>query len=208
MEFLFPLKTMMRAGMFLLLVSVTAPAKDYCSLTVEVANGRGYKPTGVSVTLVEGNGRVESGTTKDGEVRFCDLGMSSVTLTVGGSDRCNEVVVRNIALNWGLERIVDVVYDREYCNVDELQTAGCWVLLRFVDEQGKSISGVQFDPPIGKTRSVQSDGYGRAMVGVPTGEALVVNARSPSHNPERIELKCSAYSSTREMVVTLHGAGR
>lgn len=205
MEFLFPLKTIRRAGLFLFLVAASAAAKDYCSLTVQVANAHGYKPTGVSVSLVEVNGRVETGATKDGEVRFCDLGMSPVTLTIGERDRCNEVVVRNVALSWDTERVVNVVYDREYCNGDELQAQGCSILLRFVDEQGKPVPDVQFAAPTGRLRSVHSDAYGRALVGLQLGETVIANARSVSHIGEQIELKC-AISSKRELIVTLHGA--
>lgn len=203
MEFLFPLEAIRRVGLFLFLVAATAAAKDYCSLTVEVANARGYKPTGVSVSLVEDNGRVETATTNAGEAKFCDLGISRVTLTIGERDRCNEIVVRNVALNWDTERVLNVLYDREYCNGDELQSIGCSVLLRFVDEQGKSIPDVQFEPPVGRLRNAHSDTYGRALVGLRLGETVIVAARSPNYMGETIELRCST-TSKRELIVTLH----
>jgi hypothetical protein len=203
MEFLLSLAPIRHARLLLFLVAVTASARDFCSLTVRVANAAGYKPTGLSVALVESNGRTEAATTKDGEVRFCDLGISPVTLTIGEGDRCNEVVIRNLALNWDTDRVLNVIYDREYCHGDELQSAGCLFLLRFVNEQGRAVGPVRFAPPIGRARSVQSDGYGRAIVTLQPGETRTFSGSLSGFGTEKVELQCSGGGLKRERIVTL-----
>jgi hypothetical protein len=207
MEVVFSLRGTRCLQLVLFLAVITAPAQDFCSLTVRVANPDGYKPTGVPVILVESNGRVEPGTTKNGEVKFCDLGLSPVTVTVGGSDRCGELAVRNVAVNWGTERVLKVIYDHAYCNGDEIQNAGCLDLLRFVDELARPVAGVHLEAATGVAHEVQSDGYGRAMVKLQSGETAVLNARSPGHKPETVELTCSG-TSKREVMVSLHRESR
>ncbi len=115
------------------------------------------------------------------------------------------VLVQNIALSWGNERIIDVIYDHSYCNGDEVQSAGCSFLLRFVDDQRKIIPQVQFTPPIGKSRIVQSDSYGRIAMLLGPSEVLVFTASSLGHQPEKVELKCGASTSKQELLITLHG---
>src|SRR5437868_6342321 len=98
MDFLFSLGVIRRVSFLILLGALGAHAQDYCSLTVHVTTSDGHKPTGVPVTLVESGGHVEIGTTTAGEVRFCGLGLSTVTLTIGERNQCNEVVVHNVAM--------------------------------------------------------------------------------------------------------------
>jgi hypothetical protein len=192
--------------LFLLLAAISARADEFCSLAVHVTNQGGYKPAGVPVRLVESNGRTESGVTKNGEVRFCDLGTNPVTLTVGERDGCSEVVLRNVAVGWNIERILKVIYDRTYCNGDEIQSIGCLDLLRFVDEQGKPVAQVHFEPPLGAARTVHSDAYGRVMVQLQPGEKSTFKASSPGYAPETVELNCGATTSKRERMITLHSA--
>lgn len=207
MEFLLPLR-IVRYAPLLLAFAIAAPAKDFCSLTVRVTSPDGFKPTGLPVSLVESNGRVESGPTKEGEVRFCDLGISPVTVTVGGRDRCNEVVIHNIAVNWETERVLSVIYDHAYCNGDEVQNAGCLDLLRFVDEQGRSVAPVGFDPAVGVGRREQTDGFGRALIRLRLGDTAVFTAKSSGYKPEVVELTCGSATSKRETLITLHGEVR
>src|ERR1035438_4036159 len=132
MKFMFQMRSGTQLGLLLLLAAAKAAAGDYCSLTVQVSDGHGNKPTGVTVKLTEFNGRVEIETTKTGEAKFCDLGSSGVDLTIGEPDHCNEVVVRNVAMSWGVEKTVNVIHNRDYCNEDELTSVGCRMFLRFL----------------------------------------------------------------------------
>src|SRR5581483_3568046 len=100
MELLLSLMSLARAALFLLLTVIGASANSFCSLTIHVTNPDGYKPTGVPAGVVERNGRSESGVTRDGEVRFCDLGMNPVMVRIGEQNQCNEVIVRNVPVLW------------------------------------------------------------------------------------------------------------
>src|SRR5438309_918902 len=113
-----------RIGMAVLLTSTAACASDFCSLTVHVETPSGYAPTGVSVGVLESSGRTETLLTSQGEAKFCGLGIGPVTIEVGGRERCNPVSVRNVALSWGTERVLRVVYDNGLCHGDEIQSAG------------------------------------------------------------------------------------
>jgi hypothetical protein len=198
---LFDMRAIGWAGLVLVVASAIASGQDQCSLIVRVANANGYKPSGVWVKLNEGAAHVEIESTVDGEVRFCNLGITAVSVTVGQSE-CNQVIVRHIPLTWNGVRIVNVIYDHESCLVDPPHSPGCSVLLRFMDEQWKSIPEVQLDPPINKSKTARSDKYGRAMVRLQLDEKLHVTAKSPGYIPEKLEVKCDITVS--EMVITLH----
>jgi hypothetical protein len=201
MRVLFQMIAIGWAGLVSVGASAIASAQDYCSLIVRVANASGCKRSGDWVKLNEGDAHVEIESTIDGEVRFCNLGIRAVTVTVGRYE-CNQVVVRNIPLSWGSERIVNVVYDNQPCYVDPPHSPGCSVLLRFVNEQWKSIPEVQLDPPINKSKTDRSDKYGRAMVWLQLDDKLLITARSPGFSPEKLEVKCN--DTIPEMVITLH----
>lgn len=173
----------------LLFASGIAAAEDHCSLRVEVTNARGYKLTGVMVTLLESNGRADAGTTKDGEAKFCGLGISPVTVTAGGD--CGQVSVRNVPLVWGQERLVRVVYDREPCLLDQPRAPGCSILLRFVDEAGKAVPAVRFDRLVGKLNNAQSDSFGRTMLRLAPDESVTVGVSAVDYKSESVSLKCA-----------------
>lgn len=179
-----------------------AAASEYCSLVLRVSDGHGNRPDGITAKVVEQNGRVEIRTTERGEARFCDLGLSGVTVTVGNSDHCDEVVVRNVPILWGVERTVNVIYSRDGCNADEVRSAGCGFLLRFLDSAGRPVPDVRLDPPDGE----QPDAQARVLVWMRTGQTLSETARSQGYLPERVELKCDSSPRRQEKLVTLRQA--
>jgi hypothetical protein len=204
MEHVFQKLRLGQIALLFLLAAASASARDFCSLTVLVSDAHGNKPTGVTVTLVENNGRVEIETTKNGEAKFCDLGSSGVNLTISETDHCNEVLLRNVAILWTVERTVNVIYNRDSCNADEIQSVGCAFLLRFVNEPGRSVPEVHFDPPIGSERVEQSDSHGRVLVWMKIGQTLTETAQSQGYRPEAIELNCKPSTYKEEKIIILH----
>jgi hypothetical protein len=179
-------------------------AQDHCSLIVQVVDPSGGVIAGVPVTVEEVNGRVVSSSVEGGEARFCDLGVSSVTVSVGASTDCDYTVVRNVPLVWGLPRKLRIVFDRTVCQVDgPPPTFLCSVLLRFIDEAGRWIPAVEFNPPIQRSPNLRSDSYGRAMVRMSNGEGLRTFTDKHGYLPERIDLNCSSNLTIRERIVTL-----
>src|SRR5947208_15002194 len=76
-----------------------AIAADYCSLAVRVLSPDNRRPVEVPVSVREKSGRVVEKETTTEDVKFCDLGISPVTVTVG-NDTCNQVVVRDVPIEW------------------------------------------------------------------------------------------------------------
>lgn len=193
--------SMIRFGLFSLLIALRlAAAQDFCSLRIRVTDGRGNMPSDIPVLVSESNGRAEVTTTSEGDARFCGLGISGVTITVGRD--CKQVVVRNIPLVWGLESVVNVIYDSGPCLIDPLSTAGCQTLLRFVDAAGHPIPRVSFDRPFDRTSKTQTDTFGRAMVTLQRNQKFAAEARAPGFRPEQINFDCSR-DETREIVVSM-----
>src|SRR5580704_15981473 len=73
----------------------TASAQERCSLIVRVVSPDGRRPE-VPISVREKGGRVEEKEQEDTDVRFCDLGILPVTVTVGSSGLCNQVTVHNV----------------------------------------------------------------------------------------------------------------
>src|ERR1700722_16587878 len=100
----------------LLGLAVGLRAADFCSLAVSVIDPSGQEVE-APVTVEERDGTTQRSENKPGGVRFCNLGINPVTVTVGGSN-CNQVIVRDAALQWGATSKVSVIYDRKACLVD------------------------------------------------------------------------------------------
>ena len=88
------LHQVMKVGALFLILSglQRAVAADYCSLAVRVISPDQRRPVEVLVSGSEKSGRVIEKETTSEDVKFCDLGITPVTVTVGG-DTCNQVVV-------------------------------------------------------------------------------------------------------------------
>jgi hypothetical protein len=186
-----------------ILSTASVAAQDYCSLIVQVVDPAGNKASGVSVSVQEVGGRIETISTENGEAHFCDLGVKGVTITVGDSIGC-QTVVRNVPLEWGFTNRIKVLYDRAPCLIELPPPIFlCDILFRFKDGDGKWIPGVGFDPPALRPRNLHSDGYGRAMVTLADREVLHTRTMKEGYLPEAIDLTCSRNLLDRERVVTL-----
>lgn len=180
-----------------------AVAQDQCSLHVYVVDPHDRAVSGVDVKVQEANGRVASNVAEKGEANFCDLGVSSVDVSVGPLNGCTHTVVRNVQIDWGVTREVKVIFDPSPCQVDGPPPIfPCRVLFRFYDERGLWIPGVRFNPPL-RRGSLQSDNYGRIMVAMQIGEELHAATEKSGYLPEAIDLKCSFNMMERERIVTL-----
>jgi hypothetical protein len=184
-----------------------AAAQDYCSLVVDVTDSGDRPLTHVPVTVEEADGRTESSPTEKGEARFCDLGISQVTVSVGSPSDCTYAVVRNVPLLWSATRRIKVVYDNGICAVDEPPPILlCAVLLRFRGQNGNWISGVKFDPPLPRFLDLRSDSSGRAMIRLANREELHTATRKDGYISRGIDLSCSGNLTERERIVTLQKA--
>jgi hypothetical protein len=181
-------------ALLLMAGALMAMAQDQCSLTVKVADPNGNKVSGAFVWVEERNGRLEYRKAERGEAAVCELGFLGVTVTVGSAG-CNQVVVRDVPLEWAKDQTVNVTYDQVRCglNVDHPAMAVCEVLFRFADaaEDSKWIPGVEFKPPLRGRQSLGTDRFGRALVRMSAGEEIHASTESAGYAPEAIDLKCT-----------------
>ncbi len=191
----------------LMMAWTSGAAAEFCSLIVRVTELGGAGVSDVPVTIQETGGRIESAVAESGEARFCDLGVLPVTVTVGSVSSCDQTVVHNVILAWGLTRMLKVVYDRAPCRVDgPPPILPCETLLRFVDENSKWVSNVGFNPQLPHGGDPRSDVYGRVMVLLAKHESFRGLAEKPGYKPEIIAIDCSAPMGERERTVVLHKA--
>lgn len=154
------------------------------------------------VTVEEQNGRIVTMENTRGGVRFCDLGLLPVTITVG-SPTCNQVSVRAVPLEWRETKTVKIIYDRGPCLRDLPPVAACQILFRFVDEQGKWIAGVMFDPPIAGAEHPQSDHFGRMLVSIAAGTEIRAAVKRKGYRPDNVRLTCTRDLMFAERLIKL-----
>jgi hypothetical protein len=182
--------------------TATAAAQEYCSIIVKIVGPADNVVSGVWVEAREGNGRVESRVAEQGEVRFCDLGTSGVTITVG-SGGC-QAITANVPTDWGRTLTIKMVYDPQPCRLDSPPPIlPCSVLLRFSDTYGRWIPGVHLEPPLPRFPNLVSDSYGRAMVSMAKGEESQATAVKAGYQAEAVQLKCSGKAPLSERTVVL-----
>ena len=197
------------AFLFLLATNLSV-AEDFCSLKVLVVDPlAGLKLSDVSVAVQERNGTRVVELTKDGVARFCGLGISSVTLTVGANVAACQTIVRDVSLSWGIPAEIKVIRDMRQCqlNLDEgIVSLGlpyhCKVLLRFLDERHAWIPDVTVGHVAGRP-SPASDRYGRVMLEYRSDQPGPVIAEKKGFFSENINLSCLAERQIQERLIIL-----
>ncbi len=183
-----------------------AVAQTYCSLVVKIVDPNGREVPEAAVSLSEENGRIVKAENQRGGVRFCDLGLLPVTITVG-SPSCNQVTVRNVPLQWGSTKTIKIIYDAAPCLRDLPPVAACKILFRFSDDRGKWISGVVLDPPVSTADPSRSDDSGRILVRIAAGTELRAMTKRDGYAPEDLHLTCTRDLMIAERPLKLRPAG-
>jgi hypothetical protein len=179
-----------------------AAAPDYCSLVARVVDSRDNPVSGVWAEAQESSGRTVSRMIEQGEVSFCDLGVSGVTISVG-TGGC-QTVMRKLPLEWGLSLNIKLVYDPQPCRVDSPPPIlPCAVLFRFSDASGRWLPSVSFKPVLPRSPDLRGDSYGRAMVRMARGEEIHTTTILPGYLPEAIDLKCPNQPPGPEVTIIL-----
>ncbi len=186
-----------------LLILIVRAAAGYCSLAIKVSDPAG-KEVEARVIVQERDGRRVEQESQSGGARFCDLGITPVTITVG-APQCNQVIVRNVGLEWGKTANVSVICDRRPCLSDAPPVAACQFLLRFVDAGHKPVAGVSVrrqDPGDG-TGTEKADEFGRLLVRIPANEALRAVGTAPGYGRSEVRIPCSSENQRVERYVVL-----
>jgi len=197
-----------KASLFRVVLCVTifmlpGAGQDYCSLIVTVVGAEGLERE-ARVTVEEPDGRKVTKENRPGGVRFCDLGILPVTVTVG-HPACNQTIVRNVPLWWGKPTKLKITYDRDVCLYEPPPPPrpGCEVLFRVADESGGWVSDAVVELTEPWRRKVESDRYGRLYLYPPYGSRVRGMIRAAGYEPEAVEEKCTRESPPIQRYVRL-----
>jgi len=191
-----------------LLLSAFAPlaaaSGGYCSLVVDVVTPNGKKPVAL-VGVTEQNGRKLELLQRGQAARFCDLGVRSVTVKVGGDDTCNQVVVNDVPMFWQKTYHLKVTYDPEPCLRDTAHALvpTCTYLLRVSDDAGKWISGASVLLVPGNL-TLKSDDSGRVIFDAKLGSAAAT-ITAPGFTEKSFDSNCTTAKAAepQEDLITL-----
>ena len=178
---------------------------DYCSLAVRVLSPEQRRPVDVLVSVREKSGRVVEKETTTEDVRFCGLGITPVTVTVGG-DTCNQVVVRDVPLEWNEQYLLTVTYDPEPCMPERppAPVPVCQVLFRVSDSKGNWIekASIHFQGSSGLP-PMETDSAGRALGVLKLGDKITGAVDSRGYASKPFSVSCSRSDPVREQSIKL-----
>jgi len=141
----------------------SAKAAGYCSLSVRVLSPEQWRQEEVLVSVRENSGRIIKKWTTSEDVKFCDLGIMPVTVTVGRDTCNNQTIVKDVRLSWDKQYVLTVTYDLQSCFDGPRFIANpfprCVELFRIADMAGNWIENalIQFNPSGLKTQKTDND---------------------------------------------------
>lgn len=178
-------------------------ADDECSLVVRVLTPDGRRPE-APVSVEEKNGRRQTKDQENDDVRFCDLGILPVTVTVGSAGMCNQVTVHDVPVLWHETYLLTVTYDPMAC-VETLPppVPVCTILFRVADSSGKWIPEATITLSGARGTTLRADRHGRAFDVATAGEEVRGLASGPGFQATPFGFKCSPSEQNREEYIRL-----
>jgi len=188
--------------LLLFLVPRADAQTDYCSLTVRVQDSQGLPvDVRVRVTKVDGS-TLDDLTSDDGTVKFCDLGISPVTISLG-SPHCNTLTIKNVHFRWRIEKTLVLTHDPCYSEGgDALSASGCRVLIRAVDQNGVGLPGARVSLNLEGSIDL-TDGYGRTFFNIRDGAEVMGVVAKAGYSSGRFFFQCRPDSKAVDRVVVL-----
>lgn len=180
-------------------------ADSYCSLIVKVESTASQIER--AVVVEEEDGWKTEHQTVMGQVTFCGLGIRPVSVTVGRPG-CNQVVVRDVPLNWNETRELRVIDNQSGCQTERMPVAACAFLLRFVRPDHSPVSGVSFTALMPYPRDFSADEFGRVFVRIGAGQELSGEATAGGYSSEAVKIRCVSKNQWLEQIVTLRANSR
>lgn len=180
-------------------------AADYCSLIVHVVSADGRRPEAI-VSVKEKSGRIVERDPTSEDVKFCDLGIEPVTVTVGADGTCNRVTVADVPLRWAEPYLLTVTYNLDPCLGDAPPHAPvptCEVLLRITDSEGAWLANasVQFQQSAYAPR--QTDKAGRAQFFMKSGDRVAGSVSAKGYIAKTFSFGCSRLEPIHEEAIKL-----
>jgi hypothetical protein len=185
----------------LFLATTLLSAADYCSLAVHVVDPAG-RQTEVAVSVQEKNGRLVEREPSSEDARFCDLGLTPVTVRVAYDSACDQVVVNDVRLYWHQMSFLTVTYDRTLCS-ERVPMLGCFVLFRVSDNSGRWLdkSSIGFDQPI--LGPQETDSAGRARIALGPDAIASGTVSSSGFVSQPFAVTCAKDQRVREELIKL-----
>ena len=183
----------------------TAIAGEYCSLTIRVEAPDGAEENGALVQIAEEGGRVIQEHYKLGGLRFCDLGILPVTVTIGPEGSCNQVTVRNVTIRWDKIFDLKVTYDPRPCQLTPAPPPSpiCEILFRVTDGSGW-VAGPTLRITSPSPATVIGDRFGRVRVVAKVGTEVNGSLAATGYAQQEVSVSCTAKSPLKiEQGVTL-----
>ncbi len=179
-----------------------ARGQSACSLIVRALSSDGRRPE-AAISVVEKSGRIEEKYQEDEDVRFCDLGILPVTVTVGSEGLCNQVTVHNVPVTLDESYLLHVTYDPLPCGPGvHPPTPICSILFRVADADGW-ISGARIDLTSPTRDRLTADEFGRALFTVENGARVSGTVTAPGHQSATFNWACSVQTTQHEEHVQL-----
>lgn len=203
MERLHPLMRVIPIFLFLAGLQAATGA-DYCSLVVRVLSPDQRRPLEVPISVREKSSRVLEKETTTEDVKFCDLGISPVTVTVG-NDTCNQVVVRDVPLEWNEQYLLTVTYDPEPCMPERppAPVPVCQVLFRVSDAKGNWIEKASIHFQGSSSPPLETDSAGRALRLVKVGDRVTGAVDSRGYTSKTFSVSCPQSERVHEESIKL-----
>lgn len=168
-----------------------------CDLRVILRDYSG-RPTDTQVAIVDMKGtELASVNSQKGIAEFCDLGMVTFNIIVGG-DACGQVYVRRLSVRPGFTREVPI-YFRNCHGFSILQ--GCEILLRVKDQHGAVVSGAVVSAG---SLSLRTDRFGRVRIPVDTSSESYVTVTASGLARLHTALTCGKEYQLLERTLTMH----
>ncbi|MBE0660746.1 MAG: hypothetical protein IH602_23835 [Bryobacteraceae bacterium] len=184
--------------------TVAVCGQEYCSLHVRVLSPDMRRPQEVEVTVLEHTGRKITKETGLEDVRFCDLGIKPVQVTVGDTGPCNQISVSDVPLGFGSTYLLTVIYDVEACRLPPRSIDfNCKILLRISDESGSPVqdASIRFNKPSHAQRD--ADRYGRAFLVLGIDDKVTARIAAPGYLSSEKVVSCSPNERDIEAPVIL-----
>jgi hypothetical protein len=141
--------------------------------------------------VTESSGRVEEKDQEDSDVRFCDLGILPVTVTVGSDGLCNQVTVHNVPVTLDGSYLLQVTYEPLPCGTEvRPPTPICSLLFRVADADGW-LSGARIDLTTPTHDQLTTDEFGRALFTAENGARVSGTVTAPGHKATGFSWSCS-----------------
>jgi hypothetical protein len=177
-----------------------APPQEACSLVVRALEPDGRRPQ-IPISVREQSGRIEEKKQVDADVRFCDLGILPVTVTVGSDSMCGQVTVHEVPVSLYDTYLLTVTYDPDGCPERiPPPVASCRMLFRVADASGKWISGASIHISSPEVATLTTDQFGRALFGADLGSTLRGSVTAPGLPPAEIAWACTDQEPHEKLV--------